>query len=120
MNLSASLSSYRFCIFAVTLPKKCVLSASYSLQFARKCISSSMTLHTGHSRLHMLVLGFVYLPRSTSNVCEQERNFQIQFNSKKIFIASHIELRHTINKYDSKYNKCIWRKLAESVSVQSC
>ena len=33
-----------------------------------------------------------------------------QFNSiqlKKIFIASHTELRHTINKYDSKYNKYI-------------
>ena len=74
INLSASLSSCRFCIFAVTLPKKCVLSASYSLQFARKCISSSMTLHTGHSRSHMLVLGFVFPPRSTSNVCELERN----------------------------------------------
>ena len=74
MNLSASFSSCRFYIFAVTLPKKCVLSALYSLQFARKCISFSMTLHTGHSHWHILVLGFVYLLRSTSNVCELERN----------------------------------------------
>ena len=47
-------------------------------------------------------------------------SIQFKFKFKKIFIASHIELRHTINKYDSKYNKCIWRKMAESVSVQSC
>ena len=51
---------------------------------------------------------------------EYYSNSNSNFKFKKIFIASHIELRHTINKYDSKYNKCIWRKMAESVSVQSC
>ena len=67
MNLSPSFSSRGYCFFAITLPRKCYLLASYNLQFTRQCISSSTALDKGRSRSHMLVLSFVYLPRSTSN-----------------------------------------------------
>ena len=77
-NLYSALRLVNSSYFRETFPRNKSLSALLTIHSKTKCLSSSISSHTGHFLLATGVLGLVCRPLSISNKCELHRSFAIE------------------------------------------